>query len=90
MERCINQNTFFAHCEPVLVAMLCDAESLANREKAYETIVLIRKADELRSEARGRKEIRVFEPPEVNWAVDDYTQFVSFDNPSALTEPPLR
>ena len=90
MERCINQNAFFAHCEPVLVAMLCDAESLANREKAYETIVLIRKADELRSEARGRKEIRVFEPPEVNWAVDDYTQFVSFDNPSALTEPPLR
>merc|ERR1712115_189776 len=89
MQRCINQNAFFAHCGPVLIAMLCDTESLDNRKKAFETIVLIRQADELRSENGVKKSLRIFEPPEVDLAVGDYTQFVSFDDPSLLTEPPL-
>ena len=85
-ENAVNDNSYAAHPESVLLSMLTDKYNKVLRKKAAKTILAIRK----HYRENPPKRIRKFVCPKVSWSdVNAYDQFIpSLTDLKNLTEPP--
>lgn len=75
----IQRGGYFAHPENLLAAMLLDERKVI-RKLALQRIVLARK--------KGRRELRKFELPKLEFSSQDYSELILF-NENARLEPPV-
>lgn len=78
----IQRNSYFAHPENILLAMIHDARK-GIRKQAFEKILIARSRQKSSDYAP-----RIFEIPEVNFKATKYTNLINWSN-VVITEPPL-
>ena len=76
----LNRNSYFAHSENILLAMLVD-EDCDVRKIAVKKIIGIR--------AKKQLQVRKFEKPKVNFAAQKFYEMIDLSNMELLFEPPL-
>jgi hypothetical protein len=79
----LSNNSFYAHPEWILLAMLCD-ESPDLRSKAIAKIKKIREDEANNPE----EEVRTFEKPALQWSASTFYEMIDWVN-TAFFEPPL-
>ena len=81
VDNVIQRNSFFAHQENLLIAMMCDDRDCI-RELAARRI--------LQARARNSEEqtIQLFESPKINFEAEDYIDMIAW-NEVKMLEPPL-
>lgn len=80
LQKVISRNSYFAHAENILVAMLVDKnESL--RQQACQLII--------KSRRQTRKGMRKFIKPTVNFGARAYNEMINLNDCKNSTEPPL-
>jgi len=85
----LNNNSYYAHPENMILCMLTDPESRENRVKAIDLIKIVRAKVSEPKRGRGRKRIvRRFETPEINWNASSYDQMIDLSQ-IELFEPPV-
>lgn len=82
----IQRNSFFAHNESILLAMLVDERPLI-RKLALRRIIKARNASTCTTTST-RDGIRKFRIPELNFAAEDYIDLIDWQDCN-VTEPPL-
>ena len=80
----INNNSYFAHSEQVLLTMLFDPEKKI-RQKGARLIIAAR----MRAAKSKKKSVRPFLKPKINMAVKSYVDFMNLINPKTIFSPPL-
>lgn len=82
VNRVVQNNSYFAHCENVLLAMLFDDKKTV-RESALKKILYIR--DNLHDPTK----LREYNKPAINFESTDYINLINLDNDENLSEPPF-
>lgn len=77
----INRNSYFAHSENILLAMLLDPQ-IDVRKRAFDIILQIRPV-------QRNKIVREFKKPAVNFQAETYYEMIDFTDLSNIFEPPI-
>ena len=92
IKKAVNRNAYWAHPENTLVAMYHD-DDIEVRQRAFEVVKVLQQRqkdrDEQQMAEKGRKTVRKFRPPAVDWSTEDYTGFLNFVDEKDWTCPPV-
>lgn len=78
----VNNNSYYAHSESILLAMLFDSRK-AIRERAITKIL------HFRDTVYDSSNLREYRKPKINYNCTDYTDMIDLDDDKTLFEPPF-